>query len=432
MQFNKSLIAIAALAAGSAMAATPVARIGISSGASASKNNLKLALANRCSGQLAEFTDGTANVSTYVCAPAGSFANGNAPTVAEYNAAGAVNFTGTVFAELRLNVNGGSFTAVCLLAGWPAPTACPAADLYYDPAVGAMAAVPAGAAVLGGLMDAEPNAFLGSVRAGITLPAGTVTASASFGQTFGVAVSPALYNAMFADQQAAGLIPASPTCDVTLTNVPACVPSIGKAQMATVMAGNPSNAFYANGANFLAPGLAAGTPVTYARRVDTSGTQATAQQYFLGNVCNPSGSISVVGGGQTLGPVTVTNLATTGNVRAQLNSVSAYVIGVMSGENNQTAQNWRWLRVGGTQLAENAAPGTAGQTNAYTAVNGYYDYWYLSRVVRPNVTAVANFWNAVITGLGSVPAGNTAGLFRTSETNFSRGTLTSCQTVQSN
>jgi hypothetical protein len=430
MQFTKTLIAVAALSAGTAMAATPVARIGISSGASASKGNLKLALTNRCSGQLAEFVNGS-NVSTYVCAPAGSFANANAPTVAEYNAAGATNFTGTAIAELRLNVAGGSFTAVCSLAGWPTGTACPAADLYYDPSVGAMAAVPAGSVNVGGLMDVEPNAFLASVRAGITLPAGTVTASASFGQTFGVAVSPALYNAMFADQQAAGLIPASPTCDVTLTNVPACVPAIGKAQMATIMANNGSNAFYTNGANFLAPSLAAGTPITYARRVDTSGTQASAQQYFLGNVCNTAGGIEVVGAGQTIGPVTVSALASTGDVRTLLNSASAYVIGVMSGENNQ-AQNWRWVRVGGMQMAERAAPGTAGQSNTYTALSGQYDMWFLSRIVRPNNTTAANFWSSVVTGLGSVPAGNTPGLFRTSETAFSKGTLNSCQVVQSN
>jgi len=425
MTLTKVFIAVAALSAGTAFAATPAAQIAISSGASASKGNLKLALANRCGGQLGEFRNGN-NISTYVCAPAGSFANGDAPTAAEYNAAAPLNFTGTAFAELRLNVNGGSFSSVCLLANWPAGTACTAPETYQDPAAGALAAPPSGSVVVGGLSDVEPAGFLSTVRAGIANP--PIVASASFGQTFGVAVSPSLYTAMFNDQKAAGTLPS--TCQVSDTAIPACVPVIGKAQMATIMSANTNNAWYSRGANFLAPSLPSGTAVTYGRRVDTSGTQAAAQQYFLGNVCNSTGSISVVAGGTTVGAVTVSNLSTTGNLRTLLNG-GGNVIGVLSGENNQ-AESWKWLRVGGMQIAENATPGTAGQNNTATALNGQYDYWFLSRVVRPNATAAANFWNSVVTGLGTVPAGTTPGLFRTNETTFSKGTLTSCKTVESN
>jgi hypothetical protein len=425
MTLTKVFIAVAALSAGAAFAATPAAQIAISSGASASKGNLKLALASRCSGQLGEFRNGN-NISTYVCAPAGSFGNGDAPTATEYNNAAAMNFTGTVFAELRLNVNGGSFSSVCLLANWPAGTACPAAETYQDPATGALAAPPSGSVVVGGLSDVEPTGFLASVRSGIANP--PVVASASFGQTFGVAVSSALYTAMFNDQKAAGTLPS--TCQVSDSAIPACVPVIGKAQMATIMSANTANTWYTNGANFLAPSLPVGTAITYGRRVDTSGTQAAAQQYFLGNVCNANGSIGVVAGGTTAGAVTVANLSTTGNLRNLL-IAPGYAIGMMSGENNQS-ESWKWLRVGGMHMADNATPGTAGQTNTATALNGLYDYWFLSRVVRPNVTAAANFWNSVITGLGNVPAGTTAGLFRTSETSYSKGTVTSCAVVQSN
>jgi len=426
MKFTKTLFALAALAAGPAIAAPLPAQIGISSGASASKGNLKLALANRCGGQLGEYRNGN-NISTYVCAAAGSFVNPDAPTAAEYAAATAVAFTGTAIAELRLNVNGGSFSSVCLLAGWPAATACPAPETYQDPATGALAAVPAGSVTLGGLSDVEPNGFLASVRTGISNP--PIVASASFAQTFGVAASATLYTAMFNDQKAAGLIPAS--CQVSDTAIPACVPVIGKAQMATIMSGNTSNAWYTRGANFLAASqFGSGTAITYGRRVDTSGTQAAAQQYFLGNVCNPSGSVNVVPAGTSSGAVTVSAFSTTGNLRTALNG-AGLVIGIMSGENNQ-AEGWKWLRVGGMPMAENATPGTAGQSNAATALNGQYDYWFLSRVVRPNATVPANFWTSVIAGLGAVPAGTTPGLFRTTETTFSKGTNTSCKVVESN
>ncbi len=425
MTLTKVFVAVAALSAGTAFAATPAGQIAISSGASASKGNLKLALVNRCSGQLGEYANGN-NVSTYVCAAAGSFANANSPTAAEYANAVPVNFTGTAIAELRLNVNGGSFASVCLLANWPTGTACAAPESYQNPATGTLAPAPTGSVVVGGLTDVEPNGFLATVRAGIANP--PITASASFAQTFGVAVSPLLYGAMFNDQKAAGTLPA--TCQISDTAIPACVPVIGKAQMATIMSGNTGNAWYTRGANFLAPSLPNPTAATYGRRVDTSGTQASAQQYFLGNVCNSSGSIDVVPGGVTAGAVTVGNLSTTGNLRALLNG-NGYAIGVLSGENNQ-AESWRWLRVGGMNIAENATPGTAGQTNTGTALSGQYDYWFLSRVVRPNAPVAAAFWSSVITGLGAVPAGTTPGLFRTSETSFSKGTNTSCKTVESN
>lgn len=430
MRLSQIFFAVTAIAAAAgAIAATPVGNIAIVSGASASKGNFKLALANRCSGQLGEYANGT-NTSTYVCAPAGSFANADAPTAAEYNAAGSVNFTGTAIGEVRLNVNGGSFSAVCLLAGWPAGTKCAAPETYVDPAIApSLAAAPGGALVAGGLMDVEPNGFLSTIRVGIANP--PVVESANFGQTFGVAVSNDLYTAMFNDQKAAGTLPA--TCNLTDTAVATCVPVIGRGQMATIMSANDTNAAYTNGANFLAPSLAAGTQLKYARRVDTSGTQASAQQYFMGSVCN-SGARPVVVEGPAAGAVVGTamlvyGLSSTGNVRTVLNA-SGYAIGVMSGENNQVSQSWKWLRIDGSPIGQSAQPAQfAGITNTATTFEGRYDFWYLSRVVRPaNATAQA-FWNSVRTGFGAVPVNSTVGLFRTNETTYSRGTATSCAPV---
>jgi hypothetical protein len=431
MKLSKITLAIAAtLVAGSALAGPAATRIAISSGASASKGNLLLALQSRCAGTVTEFI-GNGNVSTYVCAP-GALTAGPAGTYAtNVNTSDFTNFTGTAFAELRLNVAGGSFTSVCLLqpGGWPATgtTACPAADLYVNPAattLSVLEAVPSGAVLVGGLSDVEPTAFLGTTRGTLTIPS---SQPMNFGQTFGVAVSNDLYNAMFTDQ--APLLGTG--CLVTDTKKPECVPTIGKAQMASIMSGNTGSSAYTRGANFLAPSVASGTLLTYARRVDTSGTQAAAQQYFLGNVCNIS-SIGVVPENGSAGAITVQAQGGTGGVRTQL-GLAGFSIGVMSGENNQTGQTWKWVRVGGMNMAESAAPAEVGVpfTNTATALSGQYDYWFQSRAVRPT-GAAATFWSSINTGFGAVPVNTTRGLFRTNETAFTRGGTNSCTPVTTN
>jgi hypothetical protein len=259
--------------------------------------------------------------------------------------------------------------------------------------------------------------------------------SAAFAQTFGVAASADLWNAMQADQIAAGKLPsgcAGNTADAQ------CTPVIGNAQMASIMAANPGNDAYSKGANFLAPSLPVGTNLKYLRRVDTSGTQAVAQQYFLGNVCSPASNITVVEEGASAGTaitpaLTVYGLGSTGNVRTLLTAASPnYAIGVMSGENNQS-ESWRWLRVGGMNMADRAAPGTAGTLNTVSAIDGRYDFWFLSRIAQPASTGVpAAFWASVRTGFGAVPAGTTPGLFSVNETKFTKGSSNSCQPAVSN
>jgi hypothetical protein len=287
--------------------------------------------------------------------------------------------------------------------------------------------------MVGGLMDLEPTGFTSDVRFGIAQPVANQIISAKFGQAFGVAVSDFLYQAMFTDQQAAGVLPAA--CLNSDTGIPACVPLIGKAQMATIMSNNSTNAAYNLGAQFLVPSLGAPAMLHYARRVDTSGTQAGAQQYFLQNVCNGSSGVTVVPQGAAAGtPVglnmTVYGMPTTGGARGVLNVANQYSIGILSGENGQ-AQNWKWVRVGGMNMADNATPNLSG-ANTATTLNGRNDYWFLSRIVRPNAAPAVAFWNSVITGFGAVPIGNTKGLFATTETAYTKGATTSCALPVSN
>jgi len=248
--------------------------------------------------------------------------------------------------------------------------------------------------------------------------------SVGIAQTFGVAVSGALYIKMFDAQKAAGSLPAA--CLVTDTNLAYCVPNIGKAQMATIMADNAFNAAYANGVGFLT-GVPAdnGVALRYARRVDTSGTQASAQNYFLGRPCSQE-PLSIVAEPTTaaeapetlrndvIGSIRVLAAPGTGDVRAELNKtdldgvvigpvVPNYAIGVMSGENNQGSQNWKWIRVNGAAMAENATPATAGITNTATQKNGTYDFYYEAVYIGGSAAGNA-FWATVSSALNTIAA----------------------------
>jgi len=429
MQFTKIAIALAIVSGfGTAAAAPDVNRIAISSGASASKGNLAIGMASLCTaaaGVFTEFTNGTSNVSAYVCANA-ALTSGPAGTYATLAPANFILFAGTQFAELRLNVGGGSFTSVCQVGNWPSGTQCPPQDNYVNPAAAVLATLevePAGSRRVGGLTDLEPNGFLPTVRAGIANVPGAQLLNAGFIQTFGVAVSNELYNAMYTAQAATLGV----GCTGASYSRPECVPVIGKAQMASIMSGNTASDAYVRGANFLAPQLGNPTQLTYARRVNTSGTQAAAQQYFLGSVCNTSPLTVVVGGGSA-NAITVANFGSTGNVRTQLNG-AGFSIGIMSGENNQ-AETWKWIRVGGMQMAESALPadGSVTVTNTATAKNGTYDFWFLSRVARTAAVPAAEFWTPVVGAINAAPFTTTKGLFRATETNFTKG-LNACTPV---
>jgi len=415
MHVTKIMVAVAALSVGAtAFAAPNVARIAVSSGASATKGNQKLALTSLCTtagGSLTEFVSG-GNLSTYVCNTTANI------TGAQYAAAADAtfrNFAGTSFSELRLNVSGGSFTAVCSLNAWPSSTVCGtintggAADRYVDPATGTTVFAQPGQAIVGGLMDTSPDIWPDNVVNGLVLPA---VDNAGIAQSFGVAVSNLLYTAMFNFQKSAGGAtidkPIPSTCAVTDTARAECVPTVSKGQMATIMANNEFNAAYSNGVGFLAGPAFNGTELEYGRRADTSGTQAAAQAYFLGLPCNKAPLTIVdtpaVGGSNTVGAIKVFAHAGTGNVRTQLNNATTYGIGIMSGENNQAGSSWKWIRVQGAPMAENATPGTAGITNRDSVKNGSYDFFVESKVAVGSVAGAANFWSAVTNSLSTLSA----------------------------
>jgi hypothetical protein len=423
MKLSPIVLAVVALSAAASSFAAPNAnRIAISSGASATKGNLTAALNALCvanSGVMTEFTSGS-NISTYVCADTAVTGGAGGTYLSKANA-DFKTFGTTNFVELRLNVAGGSFTAVCALNGWPAGTACSSVnpsgvpDVYRNPAtltnvVPVNTGVPATSHVIvGGLLDVAPDTWTSDVTSGLNIPSSEAT---GVGQTFGVAVSGPLYTAMFNEQLSAGgatiAKPIPSTCAVTDTARLECVPTISKGQMATIMANNEFNAAYTNGAGFLGGSGLNGVELEYNRRASTSGTQAAAQAYFLGTQCNANPIAVVdapaVGSSNVVDKIRVWAHAGTGDVRTRLNTANVYGIGIMSGENNQTSgTSWKWLRVQGAPIGENATPG-AGVTNRASVINGSYDFYFESKVAPGTAAGSSAFWGAVTAQLNTLAA----------------------------
>jgi hypothetical protein len=406
MQFTKIALAIAGICAASTAAAQiNEDRIALSAGASAVQNNFRLALRAMCTtagGTPTDFVSG--NFTTVVCANA-AVTQAAYPTKPDSEF---INFSGIPFAEVRLNVADGSFGSVLILNG--------KAYTFRNPGTGTQIAPPAGAVRIGGFSDTATNRFPSP-----TIGANQLFANVGAGvaQTFGVAASNALYTKMFDAQKAAGLIPAS--CTVADTNLSYCVPSIAKAQMATIMVDNPFNAAYSRGLGFLTRNVADdGVELRYVRRVDTSGTQSSAQNYFLGLPCSLE-ALSIVpeptsddepGGVKDalIGAIRVYATPGTGDVRTELNKPGVFALGVMSGENNQTGQSWRWLRVDGAAIGENAIPGTAGNTNSNTLKDGSYGFYFELTYTGNNgvLGAIANSLNTLTAPVGLVNAADLA------------------------
>lgn len=140
-----------------------------------------------------------------------------------------------------------------------------------------------------GLTDVDTNVWVGMHNTGalsipVTNPAttGTVLNGGFAGQGFGVMVSESLYNAMMAKQVAEGRLPVSAgsaSCVAGNFTPGACQPSISKEEYAAIVDGG-NFAYIANGALSGDAGV-----INLCRRVETSGTQASSNVYFLNNSC---------------------------------------------------------------------------------------------------------------------------------------------------
>lgn len=305
-----------------------------------------------------------------------------------------------------------------------------------------------------GLTDVDTNVWVGMHNTGalsipVTDPAttGTVLNGGFAGQGFGVMVSESLYAAMAAKQVAEGRLPATagsvagvPVACGTATNFTpgACQPSISKEEYAAIVDGG-NFAYVANGALSGDAGV-----INLCRRVETSGTQASSNVYFLNNSCGnasptkgfkPPKTVDFSGGG--VNPVAFnssTGHAVTGNyddfggafglfegsgtgdarncvIRRNAgknpnnvaDTLGTYAAGWISLE-NAPAAGWKLVKLDGVspnavQVKATAATDTDGNIDGWMAdanqrtnvVKGYYDAAPELEMLWPSATPYSTF-----------------------------------------
>jgi hypothetical protein len=205
------------------------------------------------------------------------------------------------------------------------------------------------------------------------------------GQGFGVIVSKKLYDLLATDQGVA-------------------VPSITSGQMATIMSttglDNMWPVLLKNSAN-----TPASTNLIFSRRKPDSGTQASAEIFFLNNPCsktpNLSGYLDAAGSTSSfyenptaLGDVTFVQEASSNKVleRMTQNSKNDYVIGVVSVENQEVPADWRYLKVDGVH------PGTDAFQKE-NILNGSYKFAFESTILRSTSSGVNPINPTLVTAL---------------------------------
>lgn len=226
---------------------------------------------------------------------------------------------------------------------------------------GEIATLPAG-----GFSDVEAALF------GVSTEGFGTENNANVGQVFGVATSTSLYRAM---QVAQGIYATEAAAIAGDPNfLPANAPSISHVQYASIVSGTAN-------ASLLVPGSTA--PLTIARRVATSGTQASSNATFLRNPCNGdaviAGALQPIGLADSSAQVIVTEGSGTGNAKSAL-STSGYAIGVLSLENDWNADTssngYRFIKL--DNIHPEAPIAGSGQTKdakaRYTAAQGLYDF----------------------------------------------------------
>lgn len=248
----------------------------------------------------------------------------------------------------------------------PNQTAIPS---YRSCAIVTPATSPDGAIALpaGGFSDVEAALF------GISTDGYGTEANANVGQVFGIATSTSLYRAMQVAQGIYASVGAANTADPDY--LPANAPSISHAQYASIVSGTAADA------SILVPGSTAA--LNLARRVATSGTQASSNATFLRNPCNGDpaigGALLPVGKNDSTATLIITEGSGTGNAKTAL-STSGFAIGVLSLENNwrtDTSSNgYRYIKLDNVHPeAPIAGSGQTVDANArYTAAQGTYDF----------------------------------------------------------
>ena len=276
----------------------------------------------------------------------------------------------------------------------------------------AIAADPNGPqATVGGFSDVEPTLFSSTIGGGNVSAVGTLS-NAFIGQAFGVAVSIPLYRAL---QAAQDISESGSAFD------PASAPSLTKGQIASILQDGGAVVNADSWAPIL--GDDPGQKVIVQRRVDTSGTQASSNVFFLGNPC--TGKAQLVPAAANSSNFLVFKQSSTGGVKSGITSASnstdttaQFAIGVLSMENNWRTEDaanggYRYIKIDGVHPeagdAENARLGAAAGTypfhmemKAFVAKSA--PVGFQRSIVTTIVTALKN---PVVSACATLPRGLT-------------------------
>ena len=250
---------------------------------------------------------------------------------------------------------------------------------------------------VGGFSDVEAGLFPQSIGGG-NVSARGVQSDANVGQVFGVAVSIPLYRAL---QAAQGL------SDVNSTTFdPANAPNLTKTQYVSII----TSGGVANGDWTAILGNNPGN-VRLERRVNTSGSQASSNAFFLQNPCASGASAELfpaANATDTTANYIVTENSGSGNVKTRISDASTagaaspngYAIGVLSLENNWRTDSagsngYRYVKIDGVH------PEAGDTENArVTATQGQYAFHMeLKNFVRNNYAGApvkTAFENAIV------------------------------------
>lgn len=412
MKLNQlALAAVAVFGATQAFAANTYL-----TGASASSANVMKAAKNLCADAGGTFKLFKTNTTTN--------ALGN-----QFTGVCTTDISGTSFSQVRMNVAGGSASAVTATTGaattFLAPVEGSCTSIVGTESLSTFNLFKCPAAQLndnhlsdGGYLDVEGPIFNSTYAAEDFTIAG-------FSQAFGVAVNSTLYNALQTAQ-----FGASNSCvtNTTLKYTAACQPSVTKAKITSLISGDTSSDAKQKGGQFLVGGTTDVTKITYCMRPQTSGTQQSAQLYFLNYAASGSN------GGKELVVAQNLNVGTkyssflnsgSSDVKNCLNDVTGgtgYKVGILSAENNPLGgtDTFRFIKLNGVAVAQGV---DLNDSNTATALTGDYDFVYETSAYCPAGTC-PEFVQAIIDNITvALPVGSsTAGLFLTGvESKYSRG-----------
>lgn len=428
MKVKSIVLALAALSAGAANAYTDDATNLYLTGASAIRANVAAAVKAMCAdadGSLTVYKNksGVAkleNQMAYVCSV--GMAGTGITTVLHTTTGGSLNSILGMSSDAAKQQQPMSFT------GCDAAATAGTGDLLgYS--VKANCGLDPVAASDGGFSDVEYGPAIEQVKILTTATDGfeladVVPGFTGVAQAFGIAVSEKMYKDL-QTAQGIGCTAGDPA--------PACQPSLSRADIVSLI-NNNMFAPAKNGAQAL--GLTSGASVEYVRRPATSGTQTSAQVYFLGKGClngENGGQFDVVGNEVATGAVRSYNSGKfivsvqsgTSDVRNRLDDAThcgntKYCFGVVSMENRSgtATTGWKFVKLNGVSISD----GTSTGLNKANAIAGSYDY-FVEAAAYSGLTTDADE-GAVLTEISNKMAlpvaeggANTVGLFIIPENN---------------